>query len=271
AFFDHRFLPEDITLIQKYGGQCLLGRNLSQSILLLDGVAESCKTTLALSIADTIGRENCTELRTTQLGERFESGAFIGKSLLTAPDVKANFLSHYGASFLKSLVGSDILSAELKRSNCRVELEGVFNVIITSNSRLRVRLEGDADAWKRRLLIVRFEHPLQNERIPDFHRFIVQNEGPGILNFLIEGSNLLLNDLNHGGRLPLSSDQSNRINRFIAESDSLRHFLLANLSAVPQNESDVSTNEILDAYFADCLANEINSLPTAEAQKTLIE
>jgi phage/plasmid-associated DNA primase len=271
AFFDHRCPPENIVLFQKYGGQCLLGRNLSQSILLLDGVAESSKTTLALVIADTIGRENCTELRTGQLGERFENGAFIGKSLLIAPDVKANFLSLYGASFLKSLVGNDILCAELKRSDRRVDLEGFFNVIITSNSRLRVRLEGDADAWKRRLLIVRFEHPLQNERITDFHRVIVQNEGPGILNFLIEGCTLLLNDLDHGGRLSLSLNQSNHINRFIAESDSLRQFLLGNLSAVSQSESDLTTNEILEAYYADCVASEINSIPTAEAQKILPE
>src|SRR5262249_43832623 len=113
--------------------------------------------------------------------------------------------------------------------------------------------------------------PLQNERITDFHRVIVQNEGPGILNFLIEGCNLLLKDLDHGGRLSLSPNQSNHINRFIAESDSLRRFLLANLSAVSQSESDLSTDEILDAYYADCVVRELNSIPTAEAQKTLPE
>jgi phage/plasmid-associated DNA primase len=271
AFFDNKFPQEDVALIQKYAGQCLLGRNLSQTILLLDGVAESSKTTLALAIADTIGRENCSELRTAQLGERFEISAFVGKSLLTAPDVKANFLSLYGASFLKSLVGSDLLSAEFKRSNRRVELEGTFNVIITSNSKLRVRLEGDSDAWKRRLLIVRFEYPIQSERIPDFHRVIVQNEGPGILNFLIEGSCLLLKNLSDCGKLPLNQTQLTRVYKFIAESDSLRLFLLANVCASSDTNSDLSTTEILDAYYSDCLNNDVNSLPTTEAQKHLAE
>ena len=31
--------PDDRELIQKYGGQCLLGRNLTQRILILDGVS----------------------------------------------------------------------------------------------------------------------------------------------------------------------------------------------------------------------------------------
>jgi Bifunctional DNA primase/polymerase, N-terminal len=144
SLFSEAFLTRlpayDEAIIKKYFGQCLLGRNLTQTILLLDGVADSCKTTLARVICALIGQDNCTELRTAHLDERFEASAFIAKTLLTAPDVRANFLSLYGATILKRLVGTDLMSAEFKRSNRRVPFEGIYNVIITSNSRLRAKL-----------------------------------------------------------------------------------------------------------------------------------
>ncbi len=178
AFFPEGFNSNDLALIQKYAGQCLLGRNLSQTILLLDGVADSSKTTLALVISEVVGVDNCAQLRTSLLDQRFEASSFIGKSILLAPDVRADFLSLYGASILKSLVGGDRMEAEFKRSNRRVPFDGVFNVIITSNCRLRARLEGDTDSWRRRLFIVRFEIPRTAQRVADFHSVIVRDQGP---------------------------------------------------------------------------------------------
>jgi hypothetical protein len=206
AFFDPSFPPSEITVIQKYGGQCLLGRNFSQSILLLDGAPQSSKTTLALVISEVVGRDNCTQLRTDHLDSRFETSSFIGKSILLAPDVKANFLSLYGASILKSLVGTDRMVAEFKGSNRRKSFDGIFNVIITSNSRLRAKLEGDDDAWRRRLLIVRFKNSRVGKRISDFHLAVVRDHGSGIFNFLIRGANMLLNDIALNGYISVTAE-----------------------------------------------------------------
>ena len=74
-------------------------------------------------------------------------------------DVPANFLSGASAAKLKAYTGGDPLTAELKGSNSTVSLKGEFNTIATSNSRLTVHLEGDVDAWTRRLLIIRYEKP----------------------------------------------------------------------------------------------------------------
>ena len=57
-----------------------------------------------------------------------------------------------------------------------------FNVIVTSNSRLTVYLEGDADAWRRRLVIVNYERPKPTVVIPDLAAMIIAEEGPGVLN-----------------------------------------------------------------------------------------
>jgi len=103
--------------VQQYCGQCLLGRNLTQRILLLDGVAEASKGALVLIAAGIVGRENIYELRTKHLDGRFEIGRMIGKTLLLGSDVKADFLSSEGASRLKALVGGDVLEVERKTSN----------------------------------------------------------------------------------------------------------------------------------------------------------
>jgi hypothetical protein len=269
AFFPADFNSDDLALIRKYAGQCLLGRNISQTILLLDGVPDSSKTTLALVIGQVVGQDNCAQLRTSLLDERFEAASFIGKTILLAPDVKANFLSHSSAGVLKSLVGGDRQSAEFKRSNRRVSYYGTYNVIITSNSRLRARLEGDAEAWRRRLLIVRFELVRSGPRISDYHLCVVRDYGPGILNFMIQGLRNLL--CSQGGLFSLAPSQQARVSKFIDESDSLRLFLRSNIAASSESKFDLTTNEILEAYYQSCIEGDLNSLPTKEASRALTE
>ena len=51
------------------------------------------------------------------------------------------------------------MEAEGKGLNDGVVLQGNFNILITSNERLKVALEGDVDAWGRRLLLLEFTNP----------------------------------------------------------------------------------------------------------------
>lgn len=44
------------------------------------------------------------------------------------------------------------MTAEFKNSNESPLMSGKFNVVVTCNSRLTVHLEGDTDAWRRRLM-----------------------------------------------------------------------------------------------------------------------
>ncbi|MHC4321018.1 MAG: hypothetical protein ACYST3_01960 [Planctomycetota bacterium] len=47
--------------------------------------------------------------------------------------------------------------------------------------RLQVELDGDVEAWRRRLSIVRFEGPVPEKKIPDFASVLIVQEGSGIL------------------------------------------------------------------------------------------
>ena len=88
---------DDKIILQKYSGQCLLGRNLIQRFLILDGVGGSSKSAFVLVLNGIIGPQNSYELRTRHLGDRFEIGRMIGRTLLIGPDVKGNFLSVPGS------------------------------------------------------------------------------------------------------------------------------------------------------------------------------
>ena len=134
---------DDAVLLQKYAGLCLLGNNIIQRMLILDGESARGKTQFANVIQGIVGRENVTQLRTKWLAERFETYRFLKKTLLVGVDVEPEFLSTKGAAVLKGLVGGDWFDAEQKLGTGSFPMQGNFCVLVTSNARLRVRLCGD--------------------------------------------------------------------------------------------------------------------------------
>lgn len=258
---------DDRLLLQKYAGQCLLGRNLIQRLLLLDGAGGASKGAFTLCIQGIVGALNTYELRTEHLDDRFEIGRMLGKTLLLGSDVKAHFLSSPGASRLKAIIGGDTLEAEKKGSNRVKSMHGIFNVIITSNSRLRVRLEGDQSAWRRRFLIVRYDRPFSGKKIPDIHLRLLQSEASGLLNWMLRGLRLLFKDIEQTGDMVLSQGQQARIDGLLAESDSLSLFLKENIARV--DGPDLTTEEILEEYAKFCVNRSWDMIPTRSAERQL--
>ena len=242
---------EDIILLQKYAGQCLLGRNASQTLLMIRGTAGGGKSTLCEVIENVIGEENVTQLRVEQLTNRFESQRFQGRTLLSGKDVAGNFLDSKGAYMLKSLVGGDRLEGEVKGGNLSFAIRGEYNSIITSNSCLCVRLDGDAAAWRRRLLIIDFDQPPVEKRIPFFSARLLEEEGAGILRWMIDGAIALLADLEQFGAIQLSETQTKRVEDLLSESDSIRAFVR---DCIVKADSccDITTSELTTAYFDYC-------------------
>jgi hypothetical protein len=262
-------LPEDALLLQKYAGLCLLGVNLIQRMLILDGESARGKTQFANVIQAVVGRENVTQLRTRWLAERFETYRFLKKTLLIGVDVEPNFLSTKGATVLKGLVGGDWFDAEQKLGTGSFPIQGNFCVIVTSNTRLRVRLCGDVGAWRRRLLIVRYEAPPPKKIIPDFGTLLAQQEGSGILNWCIGGLDKLLRDIDEsaGGDIALTDRQKKIVDSLLAESDSVRFFLRDCVERTP--DADVSVSELVEAYAAFCPDMGWQPLPITEVHASL--
>jgi P4 family phage/plasmid primase-like protien len=212
---------DDIGFLQRWCGLALVGRNISQAMLILSGTAGAGKGTFVRVLKGIIGEANIGSLRTEQLNQRFEIGRMIDRTLLYGADVPANFLSTENASVLKSLTGGDPITVELKGSMAAPSLTCEFNIIVTSNSRLVVHLEGDVAAWQRRLKIITYEKPKPANVIPDLDKQILQNEASGVLNWMLDGLYALRVA---NWQLVLSPGQKSRVDELLLESDSVNEF-----------------------------------------------
>ncbi len=249
---------EDRVLLQKYCGQCLLGRNLTQRFVILDGVGGSSKSSLVQIVNGIVGPRNVYALRTKLLDERFEIGRMVGRTLLVGSDVKGNFMNEPGAHVVKRLVGNDTLEGETKGSNQKFPVQGVFNIMITSNCRLCIDLDGDQSAWERRLIIVRYDKPYIGQRIFEIDKYLLAREAPGILNWCISGLSMLFGDYAQAGDIILTADQQKRVTDLLSESDSLRLFVE---NAIVRDENKMTNGEnhsltvddIVTEYIEDCI------------------
>ncbi len=260
-------LPEDIDLLQKYFGQCLLGINLSQQVLMLTGTAGGGKSTLVTLLEKIIGENNVAVLRTNQLESRFETSRYVDRSLLVAKDVASNFLNQKGTHKIKSLVGGDLEEAERKNANETYKFNGKFNIIITSNTRLKVSLDSDGEAWRRRLLIVLYRNPKPEKEIPQLVNLLYETEGSGIINWMIDGAVKLLDDLEKGSGFPMTGAQKERVDNLLDESDSVRIFVKKRV--VRKDNSNLTTSELVDGYYNFCDDRSWTPLSTHTVQSQL--
>lgn len=254
-FLDRLLAPamtkDDIDCLQLYFGQCLLGVNHSQTFLMLTGAAGAGKSTLANIIEGIIGRQNCTELRLEHMNNRFEMNRLIGKTLLTGKDVPDHFLNTRGAQKLKALTGKDTLTTEAKGRNETVDIVGEFNIIITSNSDLQVNVAGDNEAWRRRMLWIKYELLSDIEKIDAFDELLLREEGAGILNWGIEGACRLLKNK---GQIQRSENHSLRVDELLQESDSAAAFI--DTCVVKATGESVTSEALYTAYLDFCRARD---------------
>jgi len=206
---------DDLDLLQRACGLFLIGENISQTIVILSGTAGGGKGTFVRVLNGIIGETNLATLRPQLLGERFELGRFLGKTLLYGADAPADFLNQRGASVLKSLTGYDPMTLEFKNSNESPSIICRFNVVITCNTHLVVHLEGDPDGWRRRMAIVGYHKPKPERVIANLDKQILSVEAPGVLNWMVDGLDKLRAD---EWQLNLTDQQQRIVDDLLLES-----------------------------------------------------
>ena len=273
----HRFLnelviptlasEEDIEIFQKYGGMCLFGRNIIQRFMVMFGQAGGGKSTLVNVILLIVGKHNMASLRTGHLNNQFELFRFRAKTLLSGTDVPGNFLSTPGAKVIKGLTGGDAIEAEGKGLNDGVVLQGIFNILITANERLKVALEGDVDAWARRLLLLEFSKPPPTKRVDRFAEKLVEEEGPAILAWFLRGFQKLLVEVNNTGDIVIGDGQRRKVENLLAESDSVTHFIQDRVHKT--QGATVTNDEFITLYGEYCAERGWVAMEQAKLQKVI--
>ncbi len=243
---------DDIRLLQRWCGLALLGRNTAQVMLILSGTAGGGKGTIVNIINGVVGEANVHQLRTEHLDSRFETSFYHDKTLLYGADVEPNFLNTPSAHYLKSLTGNDLLTTETKGSSVSQRLRGDFNVVLTCNSRLMVKLQGDSEAWARRLLLIEFSQPPPAKKIPNFDRLLLLEEGPGILNWMLEGAVELLATFDAQEPFPVTQQQRERVSNLLSESDAARTFITTCVERSAFPLDCITSSDLFTAYLAFC-------------------
>ena len=241
---------DDIDVLLAYLGSCLIGGNPTQQMLCIEGKGNSSKSTIVNIAEKVIGPERFTELLTEKLKRPFEISAYVGKSVLVGKDVPGNFLQLSGASYLKKLTGNDSLTAEQKGLNDRVTILGNKAIMITSNSRMKVKISNDREAWARRLLYIRASAKVEYTPIPSFEDKILEDEGEGVFNLFIRSASKFLSYADTIGKIPLSDCQRAYVDGLFSESMSIDLFVERRLERNPQ--SQMTSEELYDAYLAYC-------------------
>ena len=255
---------EDQRLLQTLFGGMLLGPNRAQKILLIRGTAGGGKSALISIIERILGHHKVAYLRPQSLNGRFETSAYLGRSVLVGKDVPGNALSEKGARQLKSLTGGDLVEGEVKYKQHRPQMQGNFHVVIVSNNHLRIALDGDEEAWERRLVVVAFNRERPQRAIAEFAEMLATEEGPGILNWLIAGALRYDAEFETSGRITMTAVQQQRVRNLLYNSASVRAFVEQPLRPAP--EQDISSQELLDAYLGRCRQNEWQAVPIQKFQ-----
>jgi putative DNA primase/helicase len=92
---------------------------------------------------------------------------------------------------------------------------------------------------------------------------------PGILNWFLEGTRKLLQDIAQHGDIALSQRQSDHIKSLLLESDSLRLFVKQSVSRF--EGSDLAVSELVESYMKFCTDSGWSPMPTNVVYRQLDE
>jgi phage/plasmid-associated DNA primase len=110
-----------------------------------------------------------------------------------------------------------------------------------------VHLEGDTDAWRRRVVIIPYSEPKPERPIVDLADQILQREASGVLNWMLEGLKKLRAD---DWLLHLTSAQQAAVDNLLLESDGMTLFVGEALQR--DEDSPLTAHDCFSAYVEFC-------------------
>jgi putative DNA primase/helicase len=246
-------LPEsEIPLIQEIFGYLLIPVNKAQKSFVFVGAANAGKSTL-LSIAQEIllGADNVSNIPWQALGDRFNKAELFGKLANIFADLPSKAIDDGG--MFKALTGEDGISAERKNKdpfNFRPYARLLFSCNDIPNN-----YADRSDGFYRRLLIIRFDKSVPQEKRDPNLRERIAGERDGILTWALEGLRRLMNN---NYIFTETERTKNELLRYKVESNSALMFLEEHCEI---GEGFECVREVLFQKYNDyCKANGLKTM-----------
>lgn len=197
-----RWLPDEEVrrFIQRAVGYTLTGMTSEQVFFFLHGAGSNGKSTFILVLQGIIG-QMCRRISTEAVTLRNGSGPgtlreqaaarLVGARMAVVSEIDRN--ARWAEGWLKDLTGGGVISTKVLYRDPGETLP-TAKLWIDANHEPRAMpgaiegMQAETDSFWRRLREIPFHTAVSpSERILDFHRILLRDEGPGILAWAVEG------------------------------------------------------------------------------------
>lgn len=235
---------DQVKLIQEMLGYFLIPVNSAQKCFVIVGAASAGKSVLLRVLNDILlGKRNVSNVSWQALNERFKTAELFGKLANIFADLPTKNIDDNG--IFKALVGEDYLTVEKKNKN-PFSFQCFARLLFSCNS-IPKNYGDRSEGFYRRLIIIRFNHAVpQEKRDPELlDKF--RMEADGIFLFALDGLKRLMNN-----RYRFSETQKNRdeLQQYREESDSVLSFIKERCEI--DGSYSAGSTELFNAYKAYC-------------------
>ncbi len=235
---------EQVRLIQEMLGYFLIPVNSAQKCFVIVGAAGAGKSVLLRVLNDILlGKQNVSNVSWQALNERFKTAELFGKLANIFADLPTKNIDDNG--IFKALVGEDYLTVEKKNKN-PFSFQSTARLLFSCNS-IPKNYGDKSEGFYRRLIILRFNHSVPEEKRDAQLLEKFRAEANGIFLFALEGLRMLMKQGYHFSETAVNRTE---LQRYREESDSVLSFVKE--CCETGDTATVGSTELYNEYKAYC-------------------
>lgn len=257
-FYDYLqevYYPDDIKTLQQYCGYCLIPTTALQKALIVIGDGGEGKSVLGAILNGVIGESNCYNESVGVLQTTFGIANVEGKLIFIDDDLSENALKN--ARAFKNLVTNKTTISAQKKFVQDNQIKPYVRFVCFGNFTLQA-LYDISEGFHRRQLIMQVK-PKDKNRVdnPFIDSEIIENEGEGVMNWLVQGLNeLIANNF----KIYTSERTDTTSENFKHENDSVYLFLTECEGIQKGKGLQAHSASIFTAYQKFCSDNALTAL-----------
>lgn len=254
-YLDDVYQDDDQITIQQYCGYCLLPTTILQKALIIIGEGGEGKSVLGAILNGVLGKDNCYNESIGTLQKAFGVANVEGKLLFIDDDLSESALTN--ARMFKNLVTNKTTISAEKKFVQGNEILSFVRFLCFGNFTLQA-LYDLSEGFQRRQLILQAK-PKDPDRIDDpfIDREILENEAEGVVMWLLEGLNTLIQN---NWQITISERTKEQSDSLKQENDSVTLFLTECRGICIEEGERAHSRSLYTAYERFCDENALTAL-----------